>query len=165
VPFYTLSAYINVFFHRQIRFSETDFEVDNSTRHRIGKRKEINDDISSEYDDTRSTRKFEYEDSPSSSSSSFRADRTINPQSQSYNSYKIQKIQSVSHETTERREPVERIKLRHPTVDDAPRLTRVQWLDTVPHGKLFVQHDINYDETFDLEIKGRGVTFRSIFKT
>jgi hypothetical protein len=139
--------------------------VDYSTRHRIGKRKEIYDDISSEYDDTKSPRKFESEDSPSSSSSSFRADRVMNPHSQSCNSYKIQKVQSFSHETTERREPVERIKLRHPTVDDAPRLTRVQWLDTVPLGKLFVQHDINYDEKFDLEIKGRGVTFRSIYKS
>ena len=49
-------------------------------------------------------------------------------------------------------------------VDDAPRLTKVQWLDTIPNGKLATKHDINYDEIFDLEIEGKGITFRSIFK-
>jgi hypothetical protein len=135
--------------------------MDNSTRHRIGKRKEIREScsISSEYDDTKSSRKFESEGSPSS----VRGDRTLNPHH--HNIHKMQKIQSVSHGTTERRESVDKTKNQQPTLDDTPLLTKVQWLDTMPHKKLFVQHDINYDETFDLEIKGRGVTFRSIFKS
>lgn len=135
--------------------------MDTSTRHRIGKRKEDHDDISSEYDDTR---KHESEYSPSVSSSSFKVDKTLDHHSQSYNNNKMQKIQGASHESNERRGPMERIKIRHPTVDDAPRLTKIQWLDTMPHGKLFVQHDINYDEIFDLETRGRGVTLRSIVK-
>ena len=166
--FYWISAFNNFSFYFIFFIAEKDFfEVDTQTRNRIGKRKDIQEScsVSSEYDDTKSPKKIDSDEALSPVSSSiFRVERLQNTHGQNFNSHKIQKVQNVSHASAERRESAEKTKIRNQMVDDAPRLTKVQWLDTIPNGKLATKHDINYDEIFDLEIEGKGITFRSIFK-